>query len=452
MTVLSPSSRVHIMGVAGAGMSALAVYLAEWGAAVSGCDERPGPVLDQLAHRGVRVREGHDASHLENVDVLLWSPAVREDHPELLAGRASGCRLLSRRELLADLARTRSVLAVTGTHGKTTATSMLAHVLAAAGDASWIVGAEVRDLGYAGHFGSGPLALELDESYGTFTEISPAGLAVLNVDVDHLDYYGDLDSLRRAFAEVMERTSGPVVIYEPDVGATTAAALARREIVRVGPSRSGADFELDLLEHRPFAIRGLLRSGGDEVELNLRVGGEHNLVDAALVAALARSVGVSSEAVSEGVGAFRGAPRRFERVGEYRGADVVIDYAHLPAEIAATLRGARESGYRDPVVVFQPHRYSRTLEVGDDFAPAFDDLDLLVVTDIYGAGETNPTGVTGEFLVEALLRRGRVGRVLYARDLAEAAAQLEGLFCGDLLLLVGAGDVPTLATLLGASA
>jgi UDP-N-acetylmuramate--alanine ligase len=156
--------------------------------------------------------------------------------------------------------------------------------------------------------------------------------------------------------------------------------------------------------------------------------------------------------VSEGVGAFKGAPRRFERVGEYRGADVVIDYAHLPAEIAATLRGARESGYRDPVVVFQPHRYTRTLEVGADFAPAFDDLDLLVVTDIYGAGETNPTGVTGEFLVEALLRRGRVSRVLYARDLAEAAAQLEGLFSGDLLLLVGAGDVPTLATLLGASA
>ena len=448
MSSLTPSSRVHIMGVAGAGMSALAVYLAEWGASVSGCDLRGGAVLEDLRARGIEVTPSHDPRHVAGVDVLLWSPAVHEDHPELVAGAVSGVEELRRRELLAQLATIQPVLAVTGTHGKTTATSMLAHVLASAGDASWMVGAEVRGLGAAGHYGGGSLALELDESYGAFTEIAPASLAVLNVDADHLDYYGDLASLRRAFLELAERTRGPVVVYGGDEGARAVATACSRPVTLVGPPESGANAVVTTRALRPFGASADLVSPEGEVHLELAVGGEHSVIDAAVVATLALENGVPVAAIEEGLAAFRGAPRRFERVGRFGSADVVIDYAHLPAEIATTIRSARSAGYRHPVAVFQPHRYTRTLAVGEDFAPPFDDLDVVIVTDIYGAGEENPEGVTGEFVARALRRRGRVGEVLYAPTLRDVARLIER-GGGDIILLIGAGDVPEVATLLG---
>ncbi len=432
-------------------MSALAHYLREWGCLVSGCDARESAVLDELRANHIDVVCGHDDSHVSNVDVVLWSPAVRENHGELDAARVAGCELLPRRRLLAALADGRDVLAVTGTHGKTTATSMLAHVLASAGPASWIVGADVRGLGRSGHFGGGPLALELDESYGAFTEITPAGLVVLNVDVDHLDYYGDVAHLRAAFADVVERTRGPVVVYQPDEGARAVADSVSRPLIRVGPPGSGCDVELERVSSGPFRVSGTLTSPWGSLDIGLGVAGNHSFLDAALVATLALAHGVANDTVTEGLSAFRGAPRRFERVGRWRDADVVIDYAHLPAEIASTLSTAWTSGYQLPVVVFQPHRYTRTLEVGEDFAPAFDGVELVIVTDIYSAGEINSSGVTGEYVAEALRRRGRVPRVVYAPELSDAARAVEENGPGDLLLLVGAGDVPDVATLLGVS-
>ncbi len=432
--------RVHIVGVGGAGMSALAVLLTGMGCQVSGCDATSGPVLAELVQRGVGAAARHDASHVHDVDVVLWSPAVREDNEELVAARERGLVMMSRPRVLGELSSRSRVVGVTGTHGKTTATSMLVHIMRAAGrDDSRLVGAPVRGVGFSGYFGTGDLLMEVDESFGAFAELSPFALGLLNVEADHLDHYGSLKALEGAFADVVTRTTGPVVIWGDDPGAARVADLAGRDFVRVG---TGVDDDWRLVDvqlSRRGASAHLI--GTDEVEIDLAVTGRHNLANAAVAAVLAMSLGVDAASVSEGLRAFRGAPRRFDHVAQWRQIDVVEDYAHLPGEIAATVDAAHDAGYERVVAIFQPHRVTRTVSVGAAFAPAFDLVDDVIVTDIYTAGEENPDALTGDVVARYVRDRGRT-RAHYAGELRDAAATLERVARdADLVLIIGAGDV-----------
>ncbi len=445
--IFEPGRRVHVVGVGGAGMSGLARLLSERGCVVTGSDDRPSPALEELAAAGVDVRVGRDPRHGERAEVVLWSPAVAASHVELSAARERGAELVPRARAMAELGHLQPVIGLTGTHGKTTATSMMVHVLGAAGrDDSRLVGAPVIGVGPNGHWGGPQLVLEVDESYGTFALLEPYALGLLNVEPDHLDHYGSLDALEAAFAALVARTTGPVVAWGDDPGASRVGAAAGRDVQWVGrDARQG--WRVQRVELSRRTSRFVLDGPATSLAVDLDVPGAHNVANAAVVAVLALALGVAGEDVVRGLGAFRGAPRRFQLLGRWRGADVYADYAHLPGEIAATLDAAREGGYRRVTAVFQPHRVTRTVALAGSFAGAFAAASRVVVTDIYDAGEANPDGVTGEVVrYELVALRGERG-VTYASDLVAVAALLgEWDDPGDVIILLGAGDVADVAS------
>ncbi len=450
MTIFAPGTRVHVVGVGGAGMSGLARLLVESGASVSGSDLTDSSLLDALRGEGVRIEIGHAPEHGTDADVVLWSPAVAPDNVELVAARERGATLLARAEVLASLSEARPVIGLTGTHGKTTATSMMVHVMAADGrDVGHLLGADVLDVGANGHWGSGDMVVEVDESYGTFALLSPRALGLLNIEADHLDHYGTLAALESAFAQLLDRTTGPVVLWSDDAGCQRAAHLSAHDVVRVG-TRNADDWRVsDVALTRDGAH--FLLSGPDSVmELALQVTGAHNVADAAVTAVLALQLGLSAESIGQGLANFRGAPRRYERLGSWRGVDVYESYAHLPGEISAVLAATRAAGYDRVTAVFQPHRVTRTISLAHDFAASFDLAAHVIVTDIYRAGEANPTGVTGDVIAEAIRGRGDVGEVTYCASLDDVPAALERLHDdSDVVVLLGAGDVASVATRLG---
>jgi UDP-N-acetylmuramate--alanine ligase len=344
MSVLDPGTRVHVVGVGGAGMSALAMLLAERGDVVSGSDALDTPVLEELRARNVITFVGHDAHHVEGAEVVLWSPAVAADNVELVAAREAGAELVTRARALALLAAARPVIGFAGTHGKTTATSMMVQVTLAAGrDDGWLVGAPVLGVGANGHWGADELILEVDESYGTMAELQCRALGLLSVEADHLDHYGSLDVLDDAFVDLVARTSGPVVAYDGD-GVRRVAAASNRDVFLVGTAKGSRWRVSDVeLERRQSSFR--LRGSESSFSVQLRVTGAHNVANAAVVGALASELGIGDEAISRGLSNFLGAPRRYQYRGSWRGVDVYEDYAHLPGEVAAILETARATGY-----------------------------------------------------------------------------------------------------------
>jgi UDP-N-acetylmuramate--alanine ligase len=438
-----------VVGVAGAGMSGLAMLLAEFGATVSGSDQNDAVVFEDLRARHVTTFAGHDPVHVDGAEVVLWSPAVAADTVELVAARQAGAEMVSRAHAFEELSAMRRVVGFSGTHGKTTATSMMVQVSLAAGrDDGWLVGAPVLGVGAQGHWGEGDLLVEVDESFGTFGELHPFALGLLNVEPDHLDFYGSLAALEGAFADLVARTRGPVVAWADDPGARRAVA-ARRDAVLVGTADAAAwrVSEIDLERRRAsFQL-----SGASSLRLELRVTGAHNVANAAVVAVLAHELGVPDEAIVRGLSNFVGAPRRYQYRGSWRGVDVYEDYAHLPGEIAATLAASRAGGYERVTVVFQPHRVTRTLALVDQLAESFEGARHVIITDLYAAGEANPEGVTGELVARALQRVNPTLDTLYCSDLHLVGELLEALVeDSDVILVLGAGDVGSvISTLAG---
>lgn len=430
-------------------MSGVARLLREKGCVVSGSDVAQSRELDALGEAGVHVALGHDAAHVRAAAVVLWSPAVADDNVELVAARVRGATLLTRADVLFELARDQPVIGLSGTHGKTTATSMMVHVRRAAHlDDSRLLGAEVPDVGANGHWGRDALILEVDESFGSFARVAPMALGLLNIEPDHLDHYGTEAALEGAFHHLMERTTGPLVVWGDDPGVRRALTSVRRAPSVVSTTVGHEWWVTDVRVARrsaAFALRGA--RGAFEIEL--AVTGEHNVANAAVVAALALELGVAGEAVLEGLQTFRGAPRRFQYLGQWRGVDVYEDYAHLPGEIRATLAATRAAGYERIAAVFQPHRVTRSVRLQPEFVPAFDDAALVVITDIYDAGEANPTHATGEPLAQLVHRREPGRPSAYAATFDEVAAVLETWHDrSDVVLLLGAGDIAQVAGLL----
>jgi UDP-N-acetylmuramate--alanine ligase len=460
--LFAPSHRIHFIGIGGIGMSGIAEILLTMGYSVSGSDLRRSAVTDRLAGMGAVIYEGHDAANAAAADVVVTSSAVPATNPEVTEARARKIPVIQRAEMLAELMRLKYGIAVAGMHGKTTTTSMIAAVMTAGGgpgnlDPTVVVGGRVDALGSNARLGSSQyLVAEADESDRSFLKLSPVLAVVTNLDREHMDCYRDLADVENAFIEFMDRV--------PFYGATTACldnALLRgvldrvhRRVYTYGES-AGADFRLQLMEkpagvhadygHWQFEVnyRGLVLG-----PFTLHVPGRHNVLNATAAVAIGVQLGIAPDAIAAGLASFRGVDRRFQVKGSARGVTVVDDYGHHPTEILATLRAARDAGYSRVLVLFQPHRYTRTRDLQPEFARAFADADLLQVLDIYAASEEPIAGIDAQCLVEAIRRTGTVsGGVEYAESIAAGVATLAAAARkGDVILTLGAGSVSQAGT------
>ncbi len=440
-----PPRRVHIVGIGGAGMSGMARYLAGRGCAVTGSDAAASTTLVELSAT-MDVYVGSNIDIPTNADVVTMSPAVSPDDAEITAARAAAIPVLSRAEFLARLTHDHEVVAFAGTHGKTTATSMYLMVAHAAKQKpSWLLGAPVIGFGDNGGYGSHQLVLELDESYGTFADVAPSSLGLLNVEADHLDHYGNLAGVQRAFRELVSRTKRHVVVWY----GSTAHDLVKtvNTIITVGDDPR-AMWQIGSVNLELSGSSYSLMSDDVKLSIDLAVPGFHNVVNSAIVAVTALVNDVPSGAVIEGLSRFSGAPRRYENHGTIAGGDALVieDYAHLPSEIRTAITTARGYQGRRVLAVFQPHRVTRTTNLSEEFGTAFEDLDELIVTDIFTSGEPNPDGVTGQVIVDSVLARSSTP-VRYIADRREAAAYIRTRQSdADVVLVLGAGDIGELAT------
>ena len=446
--------RVHLVGIGGVGMAGIARILLERGVPVSGSDAADSPTVQGLRGLGATVHIGHEAGHVADADTLVVTSAARDTNPELVEARRRGLPVLHRSQALAALLRGRRAVAVAGTHGKTTTTSMLTVALRRAGaDPSFAIGGELTEGGDSAHEGGGDVFVaEADESDGSFLLYAPTVAVVTNVEADHLDHYGTEDAVTAAFDAFAERVvdGGVLVACADDPGSARLAAAVRE---RRGPSAvrtygvtPDADVRVvDLDATGPGVRFGLVGPGGaPEVALTLRVPGAHNALDAAAAWAAGTWLGYDGQLLAEGLAGYGGARRRFETKGVAAGVRVLDDYAHHPSEVAAVLRAVRGvSGDGRVLAVFQPHLYSRTRIFAADFGRALGLADEVVVLDVYGAREDPEPGVSGELVTRAVpLPPERVvfepDRDAAVRWLARRAAP------GDVVLTLGAGDVTRL--------
>ncbi len=437
--------RIHVVGVGGAGMSAIATVLVAMGHEVSGSDLKESAVTERLRSLGIDVSIGHRADNVAGAGLVTHSTAVTAANVELAEAARRGVPVLTRAEILAAIASRRRCIAVAGTHGKTTTASMLSLILVEAGlHPSFLIGGDVNEIGTNAVWDTGEwIVVEADESDGTFLHLVPDIAVVTNIEADHLDHYGSFDAVRSAFAEFLASARVRVVgSDDPEaraVGGAVGADLvgivddATHTIAGVATGRSSIAFDL------------LDPAGGLVAHLSVSVPGLHNAKNAAVATVAALHAGASPEAASRALARFGGVARRFEFRGELDGVTYVDDYAHLPTEVRAALAAARNGAWARIVAVFQPHRYSRTAEVGADFAGAFDDADVVVLTDVYAAGESPVPGVSGRLVVDAVHRARPDLEVHYVpgrTDLVDAVAGI--LRPGDLCLTMGAGDLTSL--------
>jgi UDP-N-acetylmuramate--alanine ligase len=457
--MFATSQHAHFIGIGGIGMSGIAEILLNLGMKVSGSDLKRSAVTDRLAALGATIYEGHNAANVAGATVVVTSSAVNAKNPEVLEAHTRKIPVIQRAEMLAELMRLKYGIAIAGMHGKTTTTSMVAAVLSAGGlDPTVVVGGRVDALGSNARLGASQyLVAEADESDRSFLKLSPILAVVTNLDREHMDCYHDMADVERAFVDFIDRV--------PFYGAATACidnALlkgilprVRRRVFTYGVTAE-ADFRLEILDAAQVPGSGTEQgssfsrflvhtAAGSLGPFELHVPGRHNVLNATAAVAIARQLEVSPEKIAEGLAHFRGVDRRFQQRGQARGVTVVDDYGHHPTEIRATLEAARASmrasGRGKIHVVFQPHRFTRTLDLLDEFSWAFKDADTVVVLPIYAASEEPIPGVTAERLAERI----QGPRVAFAPDFAaavQAVAAAAGE--GDLILTLGAGSVSQL--------
>jgi UDP-N-acetylmuramate--alanine ligase len=444
---LSRPRKVHLVGAGGTGMSAIATVLLEMGHQVSGSDAVFGRALDDLGARGAAVHAGHDPAWVGDAEIVARSSAVPVTDVEVLEAERRGLRVWRRSQLLAALCSGSQTIAVAGTHGKTTTSAILAVILREAGlHPSMVVGAGIVGLETGGAWDPAGewMVVEADESDGTFLALGAQAAVVTSVEADHLDFYGSVDGVREAFGRFVAAVPGPVVICADDPGALASAGPAGA-VVTYGTSRAAAVRISGVSLGRLESAFCLSEHGEAVAEVQLAVPGLHNVRNAAAAIAMANAVGVPWERAALGAGAYRGVHRRFEVRGELEGVTFVDDYAHLPSEVAAAVAAASVGGWRRVVVVFQPHRYSRTEALWAAFADAFGGADVLVVTDVYPAGEPSRPGVSGRLIATAVAQRHPDLTLTYAPTLDDAEAELRRMLePGDLCLTLGAGDLTAL--------
>jgi UDP-N-acetylmuramate--alanine ligase len=449
--MFATSQHAHFIGIGGIGMSGIAEILLTQNFKVSGSDLRRSAVTDRLASLGATIYEGHNAANIAGATVVVTSSAVSPSNPEVLEARARKIPVIQRAEMLAELMRLKYGIAIAGMHGKTTTTSMVSSVLTAGGlDPTIVVGGRVDALGSNARLGATQyMVAEADESDRSFLKLSPILAVVTNLDREHMDTYADMEDVERAFLAFMDKV--------PFYGAVTACAdnpllasvlhRAQRRILTYGVS-AGADYRLELLPPIPspdgnslsrfqVTAKGILMG-----PFELLVPGRHNVLNATAAVAIGHQLEIPAGKIAEGLRNFRGVDRRFQKRGEARGITVVDDYGHHPTEIRATLEAARQCGFKRIHVVFQPHRYTRTRDLMDEFANAFTDADSVFVLPIYAASEEPIPGITADRLAHRITKP----RAKFVEDFPAAlTAATKTASQGDLILTLGAGSVSQLA-------
>jgi len=438
----------HFIGIGGIGMSGIAEILLNLKMQVSGSDLRRSAVTDRLAQLGATIYEGHDGANVAGATVVVASSAVPPANPEVIEARVRKIPVIPRGEMLAELMRLKYGIAIAGMHGKTTTTSMVASVLAAGGlDPTVVVGGRVDALGSNARLGSSRyLVAESDESDRSFLKLSPILAIVTNLDREHMDCYRDMADVEQAFLDFIDKVPfyGAVTACLDDPQLAAILPRAHRRIFTYGTA-AAANYWVQPLEAESgsFSRFAVLTAGALLGPFNLHVPGRHNVLNAAAAVAIGHQLEIPPEQIAEGLKGFRGVDRRFQLRGEARGIAVVDDYGHHPTEIRATLAAARECGYKRVIVVFQPHRYTRTRDLLEEFGGAFKSADEVVVLPIYAASEEPIPGITAELLASRIAGP----KVRLAVDFARAASEvLKTANEGDLILTLGAGSVNQLAT------
>jgi UDP-N-acetylmuramate--alanine ligase len=464
--------RIHFVGIGGIGMSGIAEVLLNLGYKISGSDLKNSAITQRLAALGATTFEGHSAANIAGADVVVTSSAISVDNPEVHEARRLHIPLIQRAEMLAELMRLKYGIAIAGMHGKTTTTSMVAAVLAAGGlDPTVVVGGRVDAMGSNARLGKSQyLVAEADESDRSFLKLSPILSVVTNIDREHMDCYRDMRDVRRTFLEFMER----VPFYGVVVGCNDDAQLRRllprvhRRVTTYGTS-PGSDFlirmgsspaesspvgsslmgsALAAGEHGPLVHFQVTYKEKDLGEFTLHVPGVHNVLNATAAIAVGTALDIPADEIRSALDGFRGVDRRFQLKGKAAGVSVIDDYGHHPTEIRATLAAARQCGFRRVHVIFQPHRYTRTRDLMDEFATAFADADTLCLLDIYPASEKPIEGITAEALTSRIAGAGK-RNVAYARSFADAVATAAALAQpGDMVLTLGAGSVSQMGAMI----
>ncbi|MGH9705579.1 MAG: UDP-N-acetylmuramate--L-alanine ligase [Candidatus Acidiferrales bacterium] len=450
--------RIHLVGIGGSGMSGIAEVLLSSGYAVSGSDLKSTPVTERLISLGAKIYEGHRAENAAGAHVVVISSAVHSDNVEVLEAHRLKIPVIPRAEMLAELMRLKYGIAVAGAHGKTTTTSMVAAVLAAAGlDPTYVVGGRVNHSGSNARLGQGEyMVVEADESDRSFLLLAPVLAVITTIDREHLDQYSSLEEIQQVFLEFANRVPfyGSVILCldEPHVQAILPGV--KRPVITYGTTKQ-ADLVISDVKLQGLSSEFRLAYHGDDLGLFRLPSppGIHNVRNAAAAAAVGLALNVPADLIRAGLEKFAGVARRFEIKGTYAGVTLIDDYGHHPAEIRATLEAARGCDFKRLLVFFQPHRYTRTQALWEDFRRSFNHADILVVTEIYAAGEAPIDGVTGEKLAEAISTAGHKNVVFTSTMQAGMEYMLQEARPGDAVLAIGAGSVgrvlDQLAMLLG---
>lgn len=453
--VFSSVRHIHFVGIGGIGMSGIAEILLSQGFSVSGSDLHRTEVTDHLASLGARICVGHSADHLGDAEVVVYSSAVRPDaNPETRAALDRKIPIIRRAEMLSEVSRLKYCLAIAGTHGKTTTTSMCGLVMMKAGmDPTVIVGGKLKGLGGSNaRLGHGDwIVLEADEYDRSFLQLLPTIAIITNVEADHLDIYSDLDDIKEAFCEFTNKVPfyGTACVCIDDEGVRDILPSISRVVMTFGTSDDATVRATNIVYTQRNTTFTLTVNGVDHGEIMLHVPGEHNVRNALAACAMALRCGIAFETIRDGLADFGGVYRRFELRGERNGVLVIDDYAHHPTEIRATIDAAR-NGWpgRRVVAVFQPHTYTRTRDFVDEFASACAEADVVVLTDVYAAREQPIPGITGELLATAARALGH-SSVHYVPNVVDVAGQISGMLQpGDVVLTMGAGDIHKVATAL----
>ncbi|HVR71156.1 MAG TPA: UDP-N-acetylmuramate--L-alanine ligase [Vicinamibacteria bacterium] len=437
---------VHFVGIGGSGMSGIAEVLINLGYAVSGSDLKRSATTDRLVALGARIFEGHQGEHVAGAHVVVVSTAVRPENPEVVEARRQGVPVIPRAEMLAELMRLKYGVAVAGSHGKTTTTSMVALVLDRGGlDPTVVVGGRLGVLGSGARLGKGDfMVVEADESDRSFLKLSPTVAVVTNIDREHLDTYRDLRDVQDAFVGFVNKVPfyGSAVLCLDDPPVQDVLPRVERRVVTYGLSPQAEVSARDVILSPAGSQYTATQAGTELGRVEVRIPGTHNALNSLAAVAVGLDLGVAFESIQAGLSSFTGVDRRFQVKGEKGGVLVVDDYGHHPTEIKATLEALRHrAGSRRTVVLFQPHRYTRTQHLWDEFCRAFHQADVLLVADIYPAGEDAIPGVTTQALVDAIATRGH-RQVVHAGDLRAAADRLcDTVREGDVVLTLGAGSV-----------
>jgi UDP-N-acetylmuramate--alanine ligase len=437
--------KIHFVGIGGIGMSGIAEVLLNLGYKVSGSDLRKTEITERLEQLGGEIFIGHERENVANADVVVISSAVHDDNPEVVEAVERLIPVIPRAEMLAELMRMKYGIAIAGTHGKTTTTSMVATVLAKGGiDPTIVIGGRLNAIGTNARLGQGKfLVAEADESDGSFLKLSPTIAVVTNIDADHLDFYRDIDEIKATFVQFINKVPfyGLAVLCLDNDNIADIIPEVKKRFTTYGLTAQ-ADFRATDIRHTGFMTSFAAHYKGTRLgEIAFPMPGAHNVLNALATIAVAMELNIPFDQIQAGFKAFGGVGRRFQVKGEVRDIMVVDDYGHHPTEIRATLAAAKGGWDRRLVVVFQPHRYSRTKELFEDFVKAFYDADLLILTDIYPAGEKPIEGVTAELLAGRIKRHGQKD-VTYIADRNAICDQLLGIVkAGDIVLTLGAGNI-----------